>query len=515
VGGRGGDRIGRLLDEVAGELWAVAGLVTGQADRDEVTSLAKSLSGPVQIAIGGRLKAGKSTLVNAFVGRRVAATAAGECTKVVSSFRYGDRDRGEVFARDGRSWPVFLAGDGSWPEDLGAPAAEIERVEVSVTVRSIGDRVYVDTPGLFSLNDEFSEGSRRLFGLDDGSKSAVRNADALVYLMPHPADADREFLESFHRLYPDSELSAATVVGVLSRIDLLCRRPGLDDPWPDARRVAANAANNKQLRRSLRTVVPVAGLLAETSLGGSLTERDVQSMARLAAATERERMLASVDAFRSVGVVDADEVGERSRLLDLLGLYGLAVSFRLVDQGADRVADLLPALRDASGIDALVDVLGDVVSVRVPVCAAWSALDSVEALSYRVSEPSVADELRAVVERLRLRSEFRAIDEMRVLRELDAGQIRLGPDRERELLAIARFTRLRERLSLGPNTSGPEARQHALELWQSWRGLENDDRESASVRRAAGVIRASVEAMLDQIEDSLGTGTFATTWASN
>ena len=48
-----------------------------------VYSVIAGLGEPRRLAIAGRVKAGKSTLVNALVGRMVAPTRAGECTKVV------------------------------------------------------------------------------------------------------------------------------------------------------------------------------------------------------------------------------------------------------------------------------------------------------------------------------------------------------------------------------------------------------------------------------------------------
>ena len=44
----------------------------------------------------GRLSSGKSTLVNALIGRRVARTDVAECTRLVTRFRYGTADRVEV-----------------------------------------------------------------------------------------------------------------------------------------------------------------------------------------------------------------------------------------------------------------------------------------------------------------------------------------------------------------------------------------------------------------------------------
>ncbi|KOU33649.1 hypothetical protein ADK53_18045, partial [Streptomyces sp. WM6373] len=55
----------------------------------------------LRIAVGRRMNAGKSTLVNALLGRRLAAT---ECTTLVAWFRDGVQNRLEVCRTDGRRY---------------------------------------------------------------------------------------------------------------------------------------------------------------------------------------------------------------------------------------------------------------------------------------------------------------------------------------------------------------------------------------------------------------------------
>ena len=49
--------------------------------------MTQRLDEPLRVAIAGRVKAGKSTLLNALVGERLAATDAGECTRIVTWYR--------------------------------------------------------------------------------------------------------------------------------------------------------------------------------------------------------------------------------------------------------------------------------------------------------------------------------------------------------------------------------------------------------------------------------------------
>ena len=83
--------------QVCGE--ALGRLDPGPA-RDKVVEVKNRLGEPLRVAVAGRVKAGKSTLVNALLGRRVAATDVGECTKVVAWYRYGLQEIGRASCRE-------------------------------------------------------------------------------------------------------------------------------------------------------------------------------------------------------------------------------------------------------------------------------------------------------------------------------------------------------------------------------------------------------------------------------
>src|SRR6266536_5321993 len=112
----------------------------------------RRLSAPLQVAVAGRIKSGKSTLVNALIGRRVAPTDVGECTRVVTQFRYGTSDRVDVVRRNGTRASLPLDDAGMIPQRLGMPRSEVSYVDVTLTSDHLRDLTVVDTPGLSSAN---------------------------------------------------------------------------------------------------------------------------------------------------------------------------------------------------------------------------------------------------------------------------------------------------------------------------------------------------------------------------
>jgi predicted GTPase len=73
-------RVARLCDEAQARL-------SSDALREGVDRVRAELREPLRVAVAGRVKSGKSTLVNALLHEQVAPTAYGECTKVVTWFR--------------------------------------------------------------------------------------------------------------------------------------------------------------------------------------------------------------------------------------------------------------------------------------------------------------------------------------------------------------------------------------------------------------------------------------------
>src|SRR3954463_316250 len=273
-------RVATLCDEIVARVGPEAG---GQA-----LQVRDRLSEPLRVAIAGRLKAGKSTLVNALIGRRVAPTAVGECTRVVTRFRYGSADRVDVVVRDGRRHSLPLDDDGMIPQRLGVPAGRVAYVDVTLTSEKLRELTVVDTPGLASADSMVSARAEEAAGvstapfdadIDADSASEVAADEAVVYVFTQAVRADDvRALDAFRDSSARLSSSPINALGVFGKVDTLAGGPG--DPWPIAGPLAEQQA--ALLARTVSDVVPVVALLAETAEAGRLTAADGAALRELA-----------------------------------------------------------------------------------------------------------------------------------------------------------------------------------------------------------------------------------------
>lgn len=382
---------------VADDVLAVAARLVAEAPDDstraDAQAIVERLRGPLRVAIAGRVKAGKSTLLNALVGERLAPTDAGECTRLVTAYRRGSGY--EVTARmvDGTSRSLaFNRAGGALTIELGsATEADIDRLDVSWPTSSLETVTLIDTPGLESVHDENSRRTRDFLEADSDGPG---DADAVVYLMRHAHRSDVAFLDAFM----DRSVTAASpvnAVAVLSRADEI--GAGRVDAMKSAARIAERYAADPQLRNLCATVVPLAGLIAETGL--TLREDEAAALRTLASTDPDvlEQMLMSAEQFCEMSSSQLT-VEWRRDLLDRLGLFGVRVAVEEILIGrATTAAQLGTVLVDISGLQALRSLFRDHFAPRARVLQARSALLSLRALVRRL--PAEASALAGGIDR--------------------------------------------------------------------------------------------------------------------
>jgi hypothetical protein len=429
----------------------------------------RRLDEPLRVAVAGKVKAGKSTLLNALVGEQVAPTDAGECTRVVTWYRDGTTPRITLHPHAGaaRALPVRRH-DGALTIDLdGTPAQDCARLVVDWPAQSLRTTTLIDTPGIASTSAAVSQRALDFLDPDDG---APTEADAVVYLMRHAHARDAAFLEAFREqdvAVPGAGGAAAVnAVAVLSRADEI--GGGRVDAMFSARGIAARYRADPTLRGLCQDVVAVAGLLAET--GRTLRHAEYTALAGLARLPREtlEAQLLSVDRFlRGEEAAASREV--RQRLLDRFGLFGIRLSTSLQRQGADAPAALATELVARSGLRELEQVLHTQFTERRDVLKARSALVAVDAVlrGGDGAGPRGAA-LAREIEKAKGAHEF---TELRLLGALRSGAVRVpqADAAEAERLLGDLGTAPPARLGL-PAGEAPEAMRQeafaALERWQ-------------------------------------------------
>jgi hypothetical protein len=463
-------RVAALCDEVGPRLSPSVAM--------HVFNVRRRLDEPLRVAIAGRLKAGKSTLVNALIGRRVAPTEVGECTRLVTQFRYGTADRVDVVRRDGSRVSLPLDESGMIPQRLGVPRAEIAFVDVMLTSDRLRDLTVVDTPGLSSTNVSISDQARRFLfqgsaaplddDLDDASAGAVAGAEAIIYVFTQSVrDDDMQALEAFRSMSARLASSPINSLGVFNKVDKLVT--GTADPWPVAGPLAAD--QTKVLRRVVSDVVPVVGLLAETTEAGRLTAADCEALRALAQLphTERLVLLASVDLFTTRECVVPRE--QRERLLRMLDLYGIAFAIaQLAAHPQMGTGDLVRMLLQASGFPRLRRTLDYAFRWRTDAIKAGWGLSSLEKVASQSARAQDRELLREAIERVLQQPGYHRLRLLEVAQQVSSGAVELPEEMEQELTRLALSSDAR--WILGMPDAGPEQlAKAALEAATRWRAF--------------------------------------------
>lgn len=482
------DETGQLLDR------AIELAPEGSATSDALVAARADIDGPLKVAVAGRVKAGKSTLVNALIGDQIAPTDAGECTQIVTWYRDGLTYKVEAVTGAQRRSLPFSREIAMLEIDLGDLAPDdIDRIEVDWPTAALRSHTIIDTPGIGSINTETSDRTIAFLTPEDDKAT---DADAVLYLMRHVHESDVDFLEAFH----DDEVAHAApvnAVAVLSRADEI--GGGRKDAMESAARVAAKYQSNPKIRRLCASVVPVAGLLAQA--GAALREAEYQAFRTLAALPGGvvEQMLWSADRFVDPQATDALTGEERALLIDRFGLFGVRLAIREIGDGnVETATGLSQLLLERSGISGLRATLDRLFSARRDLLKARSALAVIDQAV--AAEPALE---QLGVDAERVRAGAHELTESRYLNLIRGGTIPLDESgrAEVERLFGAEGVDAGSRLGLAPGSSATDLRTAVVEaLARQQRFAES----SVSGQEARDVARVAVRTCEGLLADLAG-----------
>lgn len=407
----------------------------------------RSLDETIRLAVVGRVKAGKSTLVNALVGRVVAPTAPVECTKVTTHYTFGGPERGEVIRRDGARIPFDLE-NGGLPRFLPIPTEQVAYAVVYLQSEVLRDMTLIDTPGLATTTTSHEEAARRTVLGHEG----VRAADALLVVFHDMLlRDDMDFLREWASMTNTPAESASRAIGVLTHADTYGGSPwSSNDPIEHARDGATKFAERHGAH--LGNVIAVAGNMAQAARTGLVREHDAAMLSQLGQVDELDLELRDPNFLGELapGILNL----EVSRLAELIGEYGIRHGRKPASQGARALSDWLV---QASGIDDLrralaVRYVGRYVHVKTR-----RALERLERLAWANGAPAP---LRGLVAEAKLRAELHPLHELDALERLAVHEPThpLVGMLDRQLSARNDS----ERLAMAPASSPEQLRKQAL-----------------------------------------------------
>jgi hypothetical protein len=481
-----------LLESVASIARDAAAARTDPAAAAAYVEVAERLAGPVRLAIAGRVKAGKSTLLNALLGEELAPTDAGECTRVVTWYRYSDRPFALLHPRAGEpeERPYQRRG-GALEIDLGGrDAGQVDHLEVGWPTRRLEHLVLIDTPGIASLSAEVSQRTHDAMSAESGG---VPVADAVLYLLRHTHASDLRFLEAFH----DDGTARSTpvnTVGVLSRADEI--GSSRLDAMEVATRVARRYERDPRLHRLCPVVVPVDGLLGHAAV--TLREGEYAAVRAIAEARpeDLEALLLSADRLATLDSPVAVPADRRAALLDRWGLFGVRLAVELVRTGAVATStELAERLTAVSGVDRLREVVLTQVDARARVLKSRSAVTALRGLLERDGGGELLARLEEVT------AGAHEFEEVRILLELRGGDLTLPGGRAEALdrLMGGSGHEMAARLGLPLDAADEELRTAAWEALRVWQGVARHPLSSRSVQVAAGAATRTLEGFLSEL----------------
>lgn len=475
-------------------------LAHDESAQARLTAAQERLDEPLRVAIAGKVKAGKSTLLNAFLGDRVAPTDTGECTRVVTWYRHGSVPTVTLIPWTGkpRPQPVRRVDGRLILTTDGLAIDQIERIEVGWPAPALKELTLVDTPGLASLSEELSLQSSTALTPED----SVSIVDAVVYLMRHLHATDANFLEAFRDQQAIPSLSAMTLA-VLSRADEV--GSGRIDALISAARVAQRYRTDPAVRALCLDVVPVAGLLAES--GRTLRQVEFEALRDLAVLSreDRDSLLLSADRFVSTPLPDAPAATSevRSALIQRFGVFGIRLATVLVRDGFLTGSALADELVRRSGLDEVTRILTTQFAARADALKSRSALLTVQRELRKhgdADRPEAGDLAERVEAALHARHDAEELSLITTLHTTPPVELPAERLAEAEAILGGSGTTPAARLRRGSSDERTALRREAVTAIQDWRRLQSDPANGEGARNLCRVVIRSLEGVIAELD---------------
>ncbi|TDD08141.1 isoniazid inducible protein IniC [Saccharopolyspora terrae] len=449
------------------------------------------LDQPLRIAVSGRVKSGKSTLINALIGTDLAPTDAEERTQVTTFYQYGPEPKILVHTPHGavQNVPVSTLDSATIRDLQHWRPDEVSRLVIESPTPGLQAITLIETPGVASA------------AVQETGRSALAQilseSDAVLYLTRYPRQTDLQFLQSVNELQTARSVPINTIVA-FSRADET--GDGGADALAAAERIADRYRSDPTLSAFAQHFIPVVGLLGQAS--STMTEDDFKILAYLArlSDTDRDTLLLSAERFIKAGL-EAVPSEIRQRLLERFGHYGIARSLDLLRGGVGTAQQLQQELLEASGLTTLQETLHSQFVERQDALRARSALLAVDMVLRANPRPGVQQLLGEFERVLTNAHEW---DELRALSALDAGQIRFARPLQAEAKRLlgASGHSPHQRLGLDETAMIADVADEATATLSRWREQAVNPMLDRAHRDAVRtVLRSAERVILHQIQN--------------
>ncbi|WP_433043232.1 dynamin family protein [Dactylosporangium sp. CS-033363] len=486
---------------------------------EDLAACRARLSGPMRVALVGRVSSGKSTLANALLGAPLAPTGVEELTFNVNWIGHGPRRELTVHFTDGRPPerrdPAELealtvrARDGDKQHRRLLRA--IDHLRVTDPNEHLRAFDLVDTPGLDSVFQTDSQNTLRFLGRtgDDvraASAAHAGRADALVVVFARGLAANEEELLADFAGPGVGGSGPVTTVAALTKVELSW--PQYPDPLAEGRRLAERVMSAPGARRVLYEVRPIASLVAAAA--ATFTEDELGDLIGLSTVdpSTLERRLRRGPFFATREYDDLPVPPQRrAALLRRFGQYGIWLAAGLVRDGARDAAELRAELTARSGLPGFRALLTGHFGNRAELIKLRGALD----LAYRLRDRRAAALgpheravlLDACAPLLALDRDEHAFRELEVLRLYYDDALAFTPDDAADLLRVTgeHGTAPADRLGLPSPAAPPELLAAARARLGEWAARDLDPLYEGRTRRAVQVVRRSYERLVTTVRE--------------
>lgn len=444
------------------------------------------LDQPLRIAVTGRVKSGKSTLINALVGAEVAPADAEERTQVNTFYQYGPEPKITVHTPHGstQNVPVTSLDPGTIRDLQRWRPDEIARLVIEAPAPGLEAITLIETPGVSSS------------AVQETGRSALAQilseADGVLYLTRYPHQTDLQFLQSVHELQIARYAPINTIVA-LSRADEV--GSGGPEALPAADKIAQKYRADPKVESFAQHVIPVVGLLGHAA--ASLTSDEFGALTELARLPQAdlEALLISTDRFANNTEPESIPPETRQQLLQRLGHFGVERAVTSIREGSDEPKKLSSSLLVESRLNDLQEAVHQQFIERQDALRARSLLLAVD-MVLRANPRSGVQQLRGEFERLLVNAH--EWDEMRLLSALHARQIRF-PDSmhvEAQRLLGAFGDEPSSRLGQEPHVLSADLTERAGEALARWRDQAVNPMHDRVHREAIRTVLRSCERLI-------------------